>query len=193
MEGLIPMDDIIEIKNFLSLDDCKKAIFYMENGDTSCPIHKNNECDNIALDDTARKNYLSFDEQCLFDNNVRGQYSEDFSFYDISQISKKMQKEVSLTFKDNVRMIRLAMHRYHNGASQKPHLDHYPYAAILYLNDNYEGGELYFPDTNISFKPNAGSLYMFLGQSNIHGVSSVNAGRRYTIVTFWEGERLANG
>lgn len=61
------------------------------------------------------------------------------------------------------------------------------YVAILYLNSNYDGGELYFPDHNIEFKPTAYSLIIFPGGvENLHGVKTITSGTRYTMVSFWD-------
>jgi hypothetical protein len=61
------------------------------------------------------------------------------------------------------------------------------YVAILYLNGDYEGGELYFPDHNIEFKPTEHSLIVFPGGvENIHGVREIISGTRYTMVPFWD-------
>lgn len=61
------------------------------------------------------------------------------------------------------------------------------YVGILYLNEDYDGGELYFPDHDIEFKPNAFSYYVFPGGvENIHGVKEITSGTRYTMVSFWD-------
>ncbi len=61
------------------------------------------------------------------------------------------------------------------------------YVGILYLNGDYEGGELYFRDHGIEFQPNAYSLITFPGGvENIHGVHPVKSGTRYTMVSFWD-------
>jgi hypothetical protein len=61
------------------------------------------------------------------------------------------------------------------------------YVGILYLNDNYKGGELYFPDHSIEFKPPVFSYIMFPGgHENIHGVKEILEGTRYTMVSFWD-------
>jgi hypothetical protein len=61
------------------------------------------------------------------------------------------------------------------------------YVGILYLNDNYEGGELYFPDHGISIRPEAGMFITFPGgHENIHGVTEITQGTRYTMVSFWD-------
>lgn len=67
------------------------------------------------------------------------------------------------------------------------------YVGILYLNDDYEGGELYFTtpeDINtpvLQLSPAAGSYVVFPGGiENIHGVSEILSGTRYTMVSFWD-------
>jgi 2OG-Fe(II) oxygenase superfamily len=52
------------------------------------------------------------------------------------------------------------------------------WASIIYLNDDYEGGEIYFPDINVTYKPAAGTLLFFPGALR-HGVRAAR-GVRYT-------------
>jgi hypothetical protein len=62
----------------------------------------------------------------------------------------------------------------------------YDIAGLFYLNDDYEGGELYFPNQKIQFKPKAGSAYFFPGDMNyIHGVTPIESGIRYVIPFFF--------
>lgn len=61
------------------------------------------------------------------------------------------------------------------------------YAGFLYLNDDFEGGLLKFPDQNIEIKPETGMLAVFDGGfSNMHEVSLITKGIRYTIGSFWD-------
>jgi hypothetical protein len=61
------------------------------------------------------------------------------------------------------------------------------YAAFLYLNDNFEGGLLQFPDQKISIKPQVGMLAAFDGGfNNMHEVTLISSGVRYTIGSFWD-------
>lgn len=95
-----------------------------------------------------------------------------------------------------------AMVRWLPGQLQMPHADKelhsgpdagkpndfpwYDLAGLFYINDDYEGGELYFPNQGIQFKPKAGSAYFFPGDMNyIHGVTEVKSGVRYTVPFFW--------
>jgi len=62
----------------------------------------------------------------------------------------------------------------------------YDLASLFYINDDYEGGELYFPHQDIQFKPKVGAAYFFPGDMNyIHGVAEVKSGIRYTVPFFW--------
>lgn len=55
-------------------------------------------------------------------------------------------------------------------------------SAIIYINDNYEGGELYFPQHDIEIKPKAGMFAAFPGNDNyLHGVRKSEKHNRYTI------------
>jgi len=62
----------------------------------------------------------------------------------------------------------------------------YDLASLFYLNDDYEGGELYFPNQGIQFKPKRGAAYFFPGDMNyIHGVTEIKGSIRYTVPFFW--------
>jgi hypothetical protein len=56
-------------------------------------------------------------------------------------------------------------------------------AILIYLNDDYEGGELYFPERGLEFKPKANTLVMFPGNKNfVHGVRTIEKSERFTLV-----------
>lgn len=60
------------------------------------------------------------------------------------------------------------------------------YATIIYLNDNYSKGELFFKHKNFEIKPKKGSLLIFPGSEEFHhGVRPVGDGPiRYVVVGF---------
>ena len=60
----------------------------------------------------------------------------------------------------------------------------YNLAAICYLNDNYVGGEIFFPQVNKTIKPNKGDLVMFPGRFK-HGVTGVKSGERHTMLCWF--------
>jgi len=64
------------------------------------------------------------------------------------------------------------------------------FAAVGYLNDDYEGGEIYFPEIDKSIKPKAGMLVAFhCGPKHRHGVRATSGNAlRYTFPS-WFTER----
>ena len=61
------------------------------------------------------------------------------------------------------------------------------YAGFLYLNDNFEGGLLKFPGQDLEIQPKVGMLAVFDGGfGNMHEVSLIESGVRYTIGSFWD-------
>jgi len=58
---------------------------------------------------------------------------------------------------------------------------------VLYYADDYEGGEFFFSQYDMSFRPKAGTLLFFPGGANYaHGVKTVTSGERYTTTVFWK-------
>ena len=61
------------------------------------------------------------------------------------------------------------------------------YAAFLYLNDDFEGGELVFPEHDLTILPKNGMLAAFHGgHKNLHKVDVVKKSNRYTIGSFFD-------
>ena len=81
--------------------------------------------------------------------------------------------------------------RMQEGVELKPHTDQdtdpsIRHAAILYLNEEYSKGEIFFSNHNIELKPKPGSLLLFPGTKDYnHGVRHVGPGPiRYVLVGF---------
>lgn len=65
-------------------------------------------------------------------------------------------------------------------------------SALLYLNDNYDGGEIEFSHSGIKLKPEAGSLLFF--PSNflyVHEVYPVINGKRYSLPNWYHNVPLS--
>ena len=52
------------------------------------------------------------------------------------------------------------------------------YTFLFYLNDNFEGGEISYPEYNVDHKPTAGDLIIHTTEV-IHGVKKIISGFRY--------------
>jgi hypothetical protein len=92
--------------------------------------------------------------------------------------------------------------RWFPGLEQPPHWDdmsktevhksfqHRIFGAIVYLNDDYYGGQTFYPNYNIYIKPRPGMLAVHPGDINhIHGVTKVEKSNRYTLASFWTSDK----
>jgi Leucine-rich repeat (LRR) protein len=87
-----------------------------------------------------------------------------------------------------------SIRKYNSLADMGQHVDaedptdkaHPVVSGVLYLNDNYEGGEIYFPEQDIKIKPEAGSLVMFPSyRPYFHHPLPVTSGSKYMVPFFW--------
>lgn len=120
----------------------------------------------------------------------------------IHKVISRLKPEVEKFFNVEANPTSPALVRWLPGQLQMPHADKelhvgddegkpndfpwYDLATVIYLNDDYVGGELYFPNQGIQFKPKKGAVYFFPGDRNyIHGVTVLESGIRYTCPFFW--------
>nr|XP_020504778.1 prolyl 3-hydroxylase 3 [Labrus bergylta] len=79
---------------------------------------------------------------------------------------------------------------------EPPAFTHRELSAILYLNDNFDGGELFFTNMDAKtvtarVKPSCGRLVGFSsGPVNPHGVTAVTRGRRCALALWFTTEKL---
>jgi hypothetical protein len=182
MEKILHQEKILEIKNFLDSDYCKDLIAYLDNdqGDAWAPI-----CFPGVLG-----------------ANVGSPTpTETISTEDMGKIREKMHKEVEDFMQKKVKNVTMSGHKFPVGSFAEPHSDSNDeegeagawqmnkYASILYLNKDYSGGEVYFPQHDVEISPEAGSLLVFQGSpSYLHGVKEITSGDRFTILAFWDNE-----
>jgi hypothetical protein len=117
----------------------------------------------------------------------------------------KMQLEVESFFKCKVWPRPPVIMRWRPGIEQRPHSDKqlndgrpnafptYDLSSLFYYNDDYEGGEIYFPQHDIEIKPKAGMALMFVGDINyLHGVRMITSGFRFTTPSFYTVTRIGD-
>ena len=176
--------DIIEVSNLFSKKECESIVQYFESYS---------------------------DRWKVFNDSFTKCYGMHISLYDRSLekfgLKKDIFQELNYTFKKIVESsfdksfdgVTFHVQKWETGGMVEEHSDtsdlygnlnensSNKYTVILYLNDDYEGGELYFPQHDIRIKPKVGSAVTFPGDhTNIHGVSEVTNGLRYTIVSWWD-------
>lgn len=194
---------IVEIPNFVDSETAKNMIAYVES--------KGDDWGDIAFYGSSGMG-LSPNDPGLKDNGL------DDNFFEV--LREKFKESVELVFDRKVKANTSHAQKWDVGGFASPHSDNSDfegvpnafeinkYVGILYLNDDYEGGELYFVESTgkdsgstdksgkpiptwstpyLSFKPNPYSYYVFPGGvENIHGVGEILKGTRYTMVSFWD-------
>lgn len=88
--------------------------------------------------------------------------------------------------KYNLNLDNTTIKAWNEGQSMGPHFDgqdgnaDLAFSLVAYINDDYEGGEISFPNHNVTVKPKAGSMIMFPSQEPyIHEVKPIISGTRY--------------
>ena len=81
--------------------------------------------------------------------------------------------------------------RYTTGGSLPMHTDrvhssgeHYYYSCVYYINENYKGGRLFFPEQDIGINPKENSI-VFLPSHYMHKSEEVTNGEKMVSVTFF--------
>lgn len=110
----------------------------------------------------------------------------------------KMKKYLELEFNVVLSHRPPIIVRWFPGLEQKPHADKqlndgspnpfptYDINSLFYYNDEFEGGELYYPDHDIVIKPSPGLAVAHPGDVfYLHGVKMVTSGERFTTPSFY--------
>ena len=137
-----------------------------------------------------------------WDNRVLNALELDSINKDVSNIiymyQTKLKKIIESNFNLQLSDRSPALVIWRPGDGQAPHADKetpdgipnmYPnndIASLFYWNDNYDGGEIYFPNQGVELKLKKGSAVFFPGDKEyLHGVHQVTSGERFTSPTFW--------
>ena len=189
------INNIVEIENFLTEDEKTRLMNFALNNKIWDITQDSVDEDGLVLYDAK----VWADRVCTYDSLM----ASDPSILDlIYDMIRRLKIEVDKFFDVDVKETGPAIVKWPVGARQEPHADkefhsgieagrpndfpHYDIAGLFYFNDDYEGGELYFPVQGIEFQPKAGAAYFFPGDRHyVHGVRPVKSGNRYTSPFFW--------
>lgn len=171
---------LLVVRNFLSADQCGLLVDTFKHSKDQQRLAQQTE-------DFWRERVLWFDD--IVDVTGRAkpimQQARFASAYRISVFFKSNR----LLYSDTQQLV-----HWGPGASMPVHVDnahptgeshptpHRDFASVVYLNDDYAGGEVYFPLLGCRVRPEAGLLIGFPGDASApHGVSRVESGDRYTM------------
>lgn len=186
------IDNIKIIKNFVELDDLKK-------------IEKFVPTINEWMD--AGENIYSEDGTCTYDasywsnRQCSGEILSRINLEIYNIVDKyilKMKYFLEDAFNVKLSTRPPVIIRWFPGLEQRPHADkqlndgspnpfpNYDLNSLIYYNDNFEGGELYYPQHDIEVKPEPGLAVAHPGDINyLHGVRMVTSGERFTTPSFY--------
>jgi hypothetical protein len=164
---------IYELENFLSLEVCSDIISYFEsttdrNTHIDGYFKSRSLCPYKIIDPEIKRSLLTFQTKCIqtvsklyYPNNLNvNLYLE---YWDIVKWEDGKDMEVH---QDGI--------EYEYGRD---------YSSVCYLNDDYTGGETFFPENQyIEYicKPKKGKI-VFFPSSRYHGVKTVKNGVRYSL------------
>lgn len=168
------------LEDFISEPECNIIINFAEK--------------HLELFDNSHQNNPFWDKRVI---NVK-----DFKDPNIKDLLVHINKNVGETVKmlcgEQVYPDTLQIVRWIRGYELNPHADKenpngdphpFPwrdFATLVYLNDNYVGGEIHWPNKNKEMKPKKGSLVIFPGTLEfLHGVRETTEGTRYTMPSFF--------
>lgn len=115
----------------------------------------------------------------------------------LMDVSTRVKDVIESSYDKKVKEDGITICRWYPGMEQPPHaddmtntdvkgLEHRKFGAIIYLNDDYEGGHTYYPNYDVKITPETGKLAIHLGDADhLHGVTKVEGKTRYTIASFW--------
>ena len=150
-------------ENFISPDECQELI----------ELSKSNQ-NEISYGDESRggNTYLT---------TLDGIYFESQKNNAVDRVTK-----VCKTFDSRVIIDYAGVVRWPSGTFMKPHIDpHRPnqepdlFAAVVYLNDDFDGGYTCFDEYEI--KPEIGKLLIFSNSVYEHSVSEIKNGERFAL------------
>jgi hypothetical protein len=158
------MSKISVIEGFIEPEDCQKAIDFINNSEL-LPFEGNPVANEAVRNPEIIRFLKKYTDKCI--EKQKELYKLKVPIY---------TQSAYLTVWDV-------------GAKAQLHIDQdKPFVqltSVLYFNDEFEGGEIYFPDFDFIYKPKMGSAIFFptftKESAYEHGVTEITSGRRYTI------------
>jgi hypothetical protein len=125
---------------------------------------------------------ISIDSFSIYGERLKSLFTEDdIYFQDMTEFQVRFPgdgQKVHIDFVNHMNPL-LDMIVDENFTGEKEEILLNPFAFIIYLNEDYEGGEISYPEYNMVYKPKAGDLLVHCVEVP-HGVLLVKSGIRYT-------------
>jgi len=178
--------DEIYLANVAKIGSSAENIQYIENA-LSKEDHK------VLLEYV--KNAEDWKEQPWLARTVESQNLPEEIFEILKKTSELVYKKITDFYDIAInphRESRLHVVKFVKGFYLVPHVDTLSsegnhIASVYYINDDYLGGEIDFPDHSLKIKPKANSLIIFPGNENyVHGVNEIIDNDRYSSAMWFQ-------
>lgn len=188
-----PRPRVFAVKNFLTQDEIQYIMSRVETYTEQDWRHRYiEEMKASCLEKFGRDDIEALVEEGLLE--VTWDFADKNVAFDDFDFKDKITKRAQEIF-DAVGDVKLngfhVVHRLYEGSELKAHYDQYSdklieYAAILYVNEGYTEGALFFTHLNLEIYPEPGTLMIFPGAEEFHhGVHPVGPGPvRYNLPSF---------
>jgi predicted 2-oxoglutarate/Fe(II)-dependent dioxygenase YbiX len=153
-------------------------------GNNQIDVHQKRTNSHLFLTETAQKN----DDL----RKINNQYF-DLVFSTMRYYTNRFCDDLPHFFVEGFNVL-----KYQTGQEYKAHFDgdtstHRSLSPILYLNDDYTGGEIEFVHHNVTIKPSPGMLVLFpANYAYSHIAHPVKTGTKYAIVTWLHDQPQGN-
>jgi len=190
MNKTSPLEDLVIVENFITAEEAAKTINLLNKLNEVRPDFWKP----ISFYESYSSGYPEDNDPILEEFGLPNNW-----FSDLYQRFRDIVAEIANVPEPKLSRISFHSQKWEPGAFAPLHSDNSSnegvmgaftrsrYAAFLYLNDDFEGGELSFPEHNLEFLPKTGMLAAFHGgHSNMHEVKVVKKSNRYTIGSFFD-------
>ena len=175
-------EDIIFYDNFISEEDAEKLMLFFEDPDQPWSMSAFFE---------------SYAMSIMPEDPILERYGLPRDY--LGTLASRMHKAVEAAHERQLKSVSSHAQKWQVGAFAPFHSDNTDMegnasawersklVCLLYVNDDYTGGELNFRDHDIMLKPKARQLVTFPGGiKNVHEVKIVEGTTRHTIGAFWD-------
>jgi hypothetical protein len=178
MDRIEYKNDIVVFNNFINIEECNAILKYWEHATIEGKMQWGSGAFNYEFGST-----IIYNDTEIIKFNLPMNYFSD--------LERKIVEATELVSGSKIKKIGMYPQKWLTGSYASFHYDNsgkdssVQWATGLYLNEDYEGGELQFQNELIEIKPRTGMLAIFHGGNNLHGVKTVTSGTRYKINCFW--------